>query len=125
MQLVHEDDALDALVAAVRRPVRGAVNVAAEGTIGLTRMLRMAGRPSLPVIGPAFGPVVDGMRRAGLADLSPDFRRLLRYGRAVDTSRLADEVGFRPRFSTEAAVADYVGRRSAENGAPSRVALKP
>lgn len=124
IQLVHEDDALDALVAAVRRPIHGAVNVGGEGTIGLTRILRMAGRVSLPVIGAAFGPVADAMRRAGLADLSPDFRRLLRYGRAVDTSRLRDEVGFAPRFSTEAAVSDYVERRRAADGASPRAAVR-
>ena len=125
IQLVHEDDALDALVAAVRRPVHGAVNVAGVGTIGLTRMLRKAGRVSLPLIGPLFGPVVDGMRRAGLTDLSPDFRRLLRYGRAVDTGRLRAEVGFQPRFSTEAAVSDYVARRRAADRATAPVAGKP
>ena len=42
LQFVHEEDGLDALVAAVKNPVRGAVNVAAQGTIGLTRMIRMA-----------------------------------------------------------------------------------
>ena len=41
-------------------------------------------------------------------DFSPDFRRLLRYGRAVDTTRLVEEVGFTPRFITPAAVEDYV-----------------
>ena len=35
-------DGLEALVAAVKNPVRGAVNVAGRGTIGLTRMVRMA-----------------------------------------------------------------------------------
>lgn len=112
MQLIHEDDALDALVAAVRNPVRGAVNVAGPGSIGLTRMIRMAGRPSLPVIGPAFDRVVDGLRRVGVPALSEDFRRLLRYGRAVDTTRLVDEVGFTPRYETPAAVQDYVTRRA-------------
>lgn len=125
IQLVHEDDALDALAAAVYRPVQGPVNVAGRGTIGLTRMLRMAGRVSLPVIGPLFGPLVDGLRRAGLAELSPDFRRLLRYGRAVDTSRLSEDVGFEPRFSTEAAVADYLARRESPGPAPSRVPVAP
>jgi UDP-glucose 4-epimerase len=112
LQFTHEDDALDALVAAVRKPVRGAVNVAGPGTIGLMRVIRLAGRPSLPVAAPLFGAVTDGLRRLGGPELSPDFRRLLRYGRAVDTRRLVDAVGFEPRFTTPEAVEDYVRRRA-------------
>jgi UDP-glucose 4-epimerase len=108
IQLVHEDDALDALVAAIRRPVRGAVNVAARGTIGLARMIRMAGRPLLPLAGPLFGPLTGVGRRLGLDAYSEDFRRLLRYGRGVDIARLEGEVGHRPRYSTVEAVEDWV-----------------
>jgi UDP-glucose 4-epimerase len=118
LQLVHEDDALEALVAAVRHPVRGAVNVAGHGTIGLTRLLRVTRRVPLPVIGPLFGSVADALARLGLAELSPDFRRLLRYGRGVETRRLVEEVGYRPRYSTPAAVTDYFAHRGrAKNGA--------
>jgi UDP-glucose 4-epimerase len=112
IQLVHEQDALEALIAAVRRPVRGAVNVAAEGTIGLSRMIRLARRVSLPLAAPLFGPLTGAAQRIGLGGYSDDFRRLLRYGRGVDTGRLVDEVGFRPRFSTVAAVEDWVARRT-------------
>jgi UDP-glucose 4-epimerase len=115
MQFVHERDAVDAFVAAVKSPVRGAVNVAAPGTIGLTRAIRMAGKLSLPLAGPLFPPVTGAGQRLGLVDFSPDFRRLLRYGRAVDTQRLVEEIGFEPRFDAVEAVADYVrhqgGRR--------------
>jgi len=110
IQLIHEEDALEALVAAVRNPVRGAVNVACEGTIGLGRMIRLAGRHALPIAGPLFGTLSDAGRRIGLTALSDDFRRLLRYGRGVDTRRLVEEVGYRPRFSTLAAVEDWAGR---------------
>ncbi|MBA2566356.1 MAG: NAD-dependent epimerase/dehydratase family protein [Thermoleophilaceae bacterium] len=113
LQFVHETDGLEALVAAVRRPVRGAVNVASEGTIGLTKLVRMARRPTLPLPAPLFAPTVEAGRRAGMPMLSPDFRRLLRYGRAVDITRLTGEVGFRPRFTTEAAVTDYLRSRRA------------
>ncbi|MDQ4049290.1 MAG: NAD-dependent epimerase/dehydratase family protein [Actinomycetota bacterium] len=119
LQLVHADDALDALVAAVRRPVQGPVNVASPGTIGLTRMLRIAGRTSLPLIGPLFGPFAEAMRRAGLPQLSPDFMRLLRYGRAVDTTRLVRDVGFTPAFTTLDAVNDHVARRGEGEAAPA------
>ncbi len=110
LQLIHEDDALDALVAAVERPVRGAVNVAGPGTVGLTRMIRMAGRLGVPVPAPLFGATAAAGKRAGMFDFSEDFRRLLRYGRGVDTRRLTDDVGFTPRFSTEAAIADYAAQ---------------
>jgi UDP-glucose 4-epimerase len=102
LQFVHEDDALEAFVAAVERPVRGAVNVAGEGTIGLTRMVRLAGRLTLPLPAPLFG--------RGF-DFSEDFARLLRYGRAVDLTRLTEQVGFRPRYSAPAAVEDYLGKQ--------------
>ena len=111
IQLIHERDALDAFVAAVRRPVRGAVNVAAPGTIGVTRAIRLAGRPTLPVPAPLFGTTTQLGRRLGLFSFSPDFRRLLRYGRGVDTTRLVEEVGFTPHFSTLEAVRDYTAAR--------------
>jgi UDP-glucose 4-epimerase len=118
LQFVHEEDALDALVAAVGNPVRGAVNVAGPGTIGLTRLLRMAGKPTLPLPPPLFDPFVDAAHRVGLTDFSPDFRRLLRYGRAVDTTRLVEEVGFEPRFSTVAAVEDFVEKQAGRRLVP-------
>jgi UDP-glucose 4-epimerase len=111
IQLVHEQDALEALLAAIRNPVRGAVNVAGRGTIGLGRMIRMAGRPPFPIAGPLFGPLTDAARRLGLGAYSDDFQRLLRYGRAVDIRRLEEEVGHEPRYSTLAAARDWVARR--------------
>ena len=125
LQFVHEQDALDALVAAVKNPVRGAVNVAAPGTIGLTRMIRLARRPTLPLASPLYAPAVSAGRRLGLPEFSDDFQRLLRYGRAVDTRRLEQEVGFTPRHTTEAAVADYVTKHAGRRLLPSMRELLP
>ena len=94
IQLVGIDDALEAIVAAVRNPVPGAVNVAGPGTIGLARMIRLAGRRALPIAAPLFGAVTSAGQRLGLDAQSEDFQRLLRYGRGVDTRRLTDEVGY-------------------------------
>ena len=104
IQLVGIDDALEAIVAAVRNPVRGAVNVAGPGTIGLSRMIRLAGRRALPIAAPLFGAVTSAGQRLGLDSQSEDFQRLLRYGRGVDIRRLTDEVGYTPRQSTVQAV---------------------
>jgi UDP-glucose 4-epimerase len=118
-QFVHEQDALDALVAALKHPVRGAVNVAGPGTIGLTRMLRLARRPTLPILPPLFDAVTGMGKRLGLLDFSEDFTRLLRHGRATDTTRLAEEVGYRPRYATVEAVEDYLSTQGGRRLVPS------
>jgi UDP-glucose 4-epimerase len=113
IQLVHIEDALEALVAAVRNPVHGSVNVAGPGTIGLSRMIRLAGRRALPIASPLFGVVTSTAQRIGLDTQSEDFERLLRYGRGVDTARLVNEVGYTPRHSTVDAVQGWVGSGAA------------
>jgi UDP-glucose 4-epimerase len=126
LQFVHERDAIEAFIAAVKNPVRGAVNVAAPGTIGLRRMLRMAGKLTIPLAGPLFPRATGVGQRLGIVDFSPDFRRLLRYGRAVDTRRLVEEVGFTPRFDAAAAVDDYVRTQGGRRLVPTvRQAVAP
>jgi UDP-glucose 4-epimerase len=119
LQFVHEDDGLEALLATIHNPVRGPVNVAGDGTVGLTRMLRMTGKVGVPIPSPLFGTVVSSGRRAGMPAISPDFSRLLRFGRAVDTARLIEEVGYTPRFSAAEAVADYVRHQGGRRLVPS------
>jgi UDP-glucose 4-epimerase len=113
IQLVDIEDALETLVAAVRNPVPGAVNVAGAGTIGLSKMIRMSGRRALPIASPLFGAVTSSAQRLGLDTQSEDFQRLLRYGRGVDTRRLVDEVGYTPRTSTTDAVEGWTAHTRA------------
>lgn len=97
MQFISEDDSVAALAAAVRRPVRGAVNVAGAGTVSLQRMLRRLRRASLPIPHPLYARTA----RALGAPVTEDMVRYLRYGRGVDTTRMEQEMGFTPRLSTE------------------------
>ncbi len=78
LQFVHETDAIDALVAAIKNPVRGPVNVAAPGTIGLTKLVRLAGKPTLPLLPGVFPAMTrrvaaarDGVAVAGLPAPAP------------------------------------------------------
>jgi UDP-glucose 4-epimerase len=119
LQFLHETDGLEALLAAMRNPVRGPVNVAAPGTIGLVKILRLAGKVSVPIPALAFSAAVDAGRRVRMPAISPDFRRLLHFGRAVDITRLTDEVGYTPRFSASEAVEDYVSHHDARRVIPS------
>ena len=70
-------------------------------------MLRATHTRALPVAGPLWGTVTGAARRAaGQPPLPPEVERWLRHGRAVDTTRMRDELGFAPeRTSVEAAKA--------------------
>jgi UDP-glucose 4-epimerase len=111
LQFVHSADATGALEAAVRHPVRGAVNVAPSGSISLSHILRLAGKPSAPIPHPLFGPALTQLgRRLGLGGTYSDGVRMLRFGRGVDNSRLRAEVGYEPRFDAAGAVRDLVSK---------------
>ncbi len=109
LQLVHGDDALGAMAAALRSQARGAVNVAAEGTVALSRALKRLGRRTLPLPSPAFGAAAALAARLGLPAVSEDTARYLRYGRGVDTTRMTTDLGFHPRLTTLEAIEASAG----------------
>jgi UDP-glucose 4-epimerase len=120
LQLVHDEDATGALLAATLAPVRGPVNVAPSGSISLSRILRLAGRPQLPIPQPLFGPALSrfGRRGLGAGEAYSDALRLLRFGRGVDNTRLREELGFVPRFDAVAAVKDFATKSRGRSVVP-------
>ena len=127
LQFVHSSDATAALEAAVDNPVRGAVNVAPRGAVSLSRILRMGGKPALPIPHPLFGPALTQLgRQLRMGGTYNDGVRLLRFGRGVDNRRLREEVGFEPAFDAVGAVRDFVeksaGRQLVRVPGPKTVA---
>jgi UDP-glucose 4-epimerase len=107
MQFLHESDLQAALQHAVLNEVPGTFNLAGDGVILLSQALRRLGRTSIPVPGfavSAFGSVVRG---SGLSDFSPEQVSFLTFGRGVDTTRMREEFGFHPAFTTAEAFADF------------------
>ena len=120
LQLMHTEDATGALAAAIRSDVRGAVNVAPNGSISLSRALRLARRPSVGIPHPLFEPALSRLGdRLGVGRLWGDGVRLLRYGRGVDNTRMLEELGYQPAFDAEGAIRDFArglhGRRVGPN----------
>jgi UDP-glucose 4-epimerase len=74
--------------------------------------VRLLGKAPVPVVLPLASPVAGLIRRLGM-DFPVDQLGLLLYGRGVDTSRLAEEFGWRPKHSTREALLDFVRARSA------------
>jgi UDP-glucose 4-epimerase len=107
VQLLHEDDALAVLTRATTGDFVGTVNVGGEGTLLLSQAIRRLGRVELPIPTPALASVGRLSRRFGFVDYSPEQMRFLNFGRVVDTTVLREEFGYTPRYTTEAALADY------------------
>lgn len=117
LQLLLDEDALGAVAAAVRVPVRGPVNVAADGTVSLARMLRRLGKRALPIAAPLYGPAVRALARAGVVPaIDDDVVGYLRHGRGVDTTRMRAELRFVPTHTTVEAI-DAVAARLREEAA--------
>ena len=122
MQFVHEEDALESLRLAVAEDVHGSFNVAGDGMLTLSQAIRRLGRPPLPVPSFAVSRMGSLVRSTRLADFSPEQIDFLTYGRGVDTTRMRGVLGFRPKYDTPGAFADF--GRSVRPGAvdPERVA---
>ncbi len=95
LQLIHDRDAVDALIHAVDNPVDGTFNVAADGQIYLSRMLRLGRRIPQPLPGRLYDAALRTMTRLNVP--APDhLSGLMKHGRVADTTRMHDVFGFAP-----------------------------
>lgn len=122
LQFLHADDAIDVLHRVSVGDAHGVYNVAGSGVLLLSQAVRRAGRLPVPVPQPLASSLGALVRRAGTVDFSPEQLRLLAYGRVVDTSAAAAELGFVPRYSTAEAFDDFVRGRDLSAGLVQDVA---
>ena len=114
IQLLHPQDALDALLHATLGATPGTYNIAADGVLTLTQAIRRAGHIPLPVMPATFKLAARLLSSQGLRDIGTSQLRYLRYGRTMDTTRMRTEFGFTPRYSTEEALQAYLVDSGAE-----------
>jgi UDP-glucose 4-epimerase len=111
LQLLHEQDALGALERATMAGKAGTFNIGAPGIIMMSQAIRRAGRIPLPV--PRIGLwAADSLVRATrYTELDREQLDYLSYGRVMDTSRMRNDLGYSPKWSTAEAFDDYVRGR--------------
>lgn len=111
LQFVHEDDALAVLSMAIHEDQPGVFNVAGEGVIPIRQAVARAGRMSVEVLSPFMNVAARITKRAANIDVSGDQLKLLMYGRGMDITRLVNDFGYTPTFTTREAFDDWVARR--------------
>jgi len=114
LQLLHDDDAVEALYRAAAADHGGVFNVAGDGVLLLSQAIRLAGRRQLPVLLPFWR----GLARAGLRatgyDLPASIADFLAYGCVVDIDLLEREFGWRPPHTTLETLLQFLGRGESE-----------
>jgi UDP-glucose 4-epimerase len=120
LQLLHESDAIEVLRLATMEDRPGTFNVGGAGVLLLSQAIRRAGRPEVFVPGPAVSMVGGLFRRFGLVDFSPEQLRFLEHGRVVDSSRLLNQFGYTPAYTTAEAFDDFVNSRITHRFLPTR-----
>ncbi|WP_319043972.1 NAD-dependent epimerase/dehydratase family protein [Kribbella solani] len=120
LQFLHEDDGVEAIRHATVNDLPGTFNLAGGGMLMLSQAIRRLGRPTLRVPSFTASSTAAVVRRARLADFSPDQITFLTYGRGVDTTRMRTEFGFEPAYTTASAFDDF--RASLGTGAMTRAA---
>ena len=102
LQLLHEDDAAEAIVRGALDGHEGVFNVAADGIVLLSQAIGIMGGKAVPIL-PPYGRWLGRMAlRATGIDLPGHLADVLTYGSVADCSRLASTYGWKPAFNTRA-----------------------
>jgi UDP-glucose 4-epimerase len=112
LQLLHEEDAVQALYLALTGDQRGIFNIAAEGVVYLSQATRLLGKPELPLIPLAASFAAGLLKRFGVIDFPTDQLKLLLYGRVLNIRRARDVLGFDPGYTTKQTLLDFRDHRS-------------
>jgi UDP-glucose 4-epimerase len=110
LQLVHEDDWLDAFEKAVLEPHPGVFNVVGASPLPLSTLLRLAGKRALPLPATLLHPLAYYPSQGQTGDPPKAFYDYLRYLWVADGRRGWDVFG-EPVYSTKEAWISFVSSR--------------
>lgn len=111
VQVLGEEDAIEALAQALLTRFSGTANVAAPGVLPLRRALRLAGRTALPLPHPLLPAA---LVLHALHDGRPHLRMdaaALRFPPVADTARMEQALGFRPAKDALAVIEGLAAER--------------
>lgn len=101
IQVVHEDDVVHALRLALRPGVRGIFNIAGPDPLPLSRLIKAAGRTSVPIPHGLAKNLLGSLYKYRLSSFPAPELDHIRYVCMVDDRRAREELGYAPRRSIE------------------------
>jgi UDP-glucose 4-epimerase len=111
LQLLHPDDALAALEAAIDHAPGGAVNVVPKDTVPLISALHLAAKVPFPVPHLLAYPVAEALWASGLGEGPAGLLDYVRYPFRADGEKAVKALGFTARHSSREALLAYLRYR--------------
>ncbi len=109
--LVWDEDVADCIVRAIRSDRVGVFNLCGDGAVPLREIARRLGKPYLPLPGGLLAGALWGLQRLGLSARGPEQVDFLRYRPVLSNARLKRELGFTPRYTSDACFERYRAAR--------------
>jgi UDP-glucose 4-epimerase len=126
VQLLHPDDALDAVDASLRRSRGGVFNVVPRRPMTLLTALHLAEKVTIPVPHPLARTLADLLWAAGVGEAPGGFVDYVRFPFVADGAKACRELGFEARYDSRDALLDYIrDREPAAAGEPAPAEGKP
>ena len=115
LQLLHEDDAVEAIVRSVLGQHPGVFNVAAGGVVLLSQAIAIMGGRAAPIL-PPYGRWLARMvlRTLTRVDVQAHLADVIAFGSVADCSRLAAEFGWIPAYGSRAVMDSLARGRTLE-----------
>jgi len=111
VQLLHPDDALDAVNAALAKGPSGLVNVVPSDTISVLNALHLAEKLTVAVPHPLAYALSDLMWASGLGEAPGAFVDYVRFLFVADGEKARRVLGFEARYRSRDALVAYLGYR--------------
>ena len=104
IQVIHEDDVVDAILLALRPGVRGIFNLAGPGALALSKLLQVLDKPTLPIPHVLAKPVLRRMWNLRMTSFPAAELDHIQYVCMVDDRRAREQLGWAPKRSLEEAL---------------------
>ena len=114
IQLLHPDDALEAVEAALAKGPSGIVNVVPRDSMSLLTALHLAEKVTVPVPHPLAYATADFWWASGLGEAPGGFLDFARYLFVADGEKAKRQLGFAPRYRSRDALLAYLAYRYPE-----------
>ncbi|RME24740.1 MAG: SDR family oxidoreductase [Deltaproteobacteria bacterium] len=109
IQLVHEQDLIQAILLALEPGVRGIFNIAGPGEVPLSRILGELGKEPLHVPHPVAKAMLKRLWSLGLSKFPPGELVHLQYQCIVDGSLARKVLGYQPRYTLRQTIRSVLG----------------